>query len=158
MSNGLRIRFAAPKDAGLVLGFIRSLAEFEGRPDCVTATEELIHENLFVKKVAEALIAELDNEPVGLAVFYHRFCGFLGKSNLYVEDFFIKENHRRKGIGKQIFSFIVDLAKERNCERIEWCTLHWNANAISFYKSRGAKLVDDLKVFRLVLSEFQNCE
>ena len=76
MNNGLQIRFATPKDAGLVLGFIRSLAEFEDRPDCVTATEELIHENLFVKKTAEAVIAELDNEPVGLAVFHHSFLEF----------------------------------------------------------------------------------
>ena len=152
MKNQLEIRFADTNDVQLILDFIKEFAKYEKLLDSVTATEELLFENLFSKKYAEAIIVELGEKPVGFAIFHRSFSGFLGKPNIYIEDFFIKEDYRRKGIGKRVLSFIVELARERKCGRVEWCALDWNTSAIDFYKSTGAKLMDDLISFRLDVS------
>jgi GNAT superfamily N-acetyltransferase len=157
MEDGLEIRFANRNDVHLIFDFIKELGKFENLLDDVTATEEMLFENLFLKKYAEALIVELDQNPVGFVIFHHTFSGFLGKPNIYIEDLFIKENYRRKGIGKQVLSFIAKLALERNCGRVEWCALDWNTDAIDFYKSIGAKSMDELKLFRLTGSDLENC-
>ena len=152
MKNEFEIRFVNKNDVQLLFDFIKEFAKYEKLIDDVTATEELLFENLFLKKCAEAIIVELNKEPVGFAIFYDSFSGFLGKPNIYIEDLFVKEKYRRRGIGKQMLSFIVKLARKRKCGRVEWCALDWNTSAIDFYKSTGAKLMDDLISFRLDVS------
>jgi GNAT superfamily N-acetyltransferase len=157
MEDDLEIRFANRNDIHLIFDFVKELAEYENLLDDVTATEELLFENLFLNRNVEAIIVEIGKKPVGFAVFHPSFSSFLGKPNIYIEDLFIKENYRRKGVGKSLLSFIAKIALERGCGRVEWSALDWNTDAINFYKSLGAKPVDDLKIFRLAGSDLENC-
>ena len=157
MKNSLKIRYANKNDVNLLYDFIKQFAKYEKLIDDVTATEDLLLENLFLKKYAEAIIVELNEIPVGFAIFHDSFSGFLGKPNIYIEDIYVREKYRRTGIGKQIISFIMEIAQKRKCGRVEWCTLDWNSNAIDFYKSTGAKLMDDLLIFRLEVNNPKNC-
>lgn len=141
----------------MLYDFIKEFAKYEKLIDDFTATEDLLLENLFSKKYAQAVIVELNKTPVGFAIFHDSFSGFLGKPNIYIEDIYVKEKYRRTGIGKKIISFIMKLAQKRKCGRVEWCALDWNTNAIDFYKSVGAKLVDDLIIFRLAVNNPKNC-
>lgn len=148
-NDGVSIRFAAETEAARILEFIRNLAEYERLPHEVTATEELITENVFRKREAEVLFAEIDGYPVGFALFFHNFSTFLGKPGIYLEDLFVKPEHRGKGVGKKLLIYLAKLAKECDCGRFEWAVLNWNENAISFYKSLGAKPMNQWNIFRL---------
>ncbi len=153
----LKIRFANPSDTNLIYSFICELAEYERLRDDVTATPELLHESLFVKKQAEVLIAELPgvaselngDVPVGFALFFHNFSTFKGRACLYLEDIYIKPEYRSKGYGKQIFKKLIEIAVERKCDRFDWSVLNWNEPAINFYKSLGAVPMADWTVYRL---------
>ena len=146
----LKIRFANPADINLIYNFICELAEYEKLRDDVTATPELLHESLFVKKQAEVLIAELPRDvPVGFALFFHNFSTFKGRASLYLEDIYIKPEYRSKGYGKQIFKELIAIAVERKCDRFDWSVLNWNEPAINFYKSLGAVPMADWTVYRL---------
>jgi GNAT superfamily N-acetyltransferase len=146
---GFTLRFAEEKDVPLILHFIRSLAGYERMSDCVTATEEILHENLFVKKYAEVVIGEYGSEPVGFMLFFHNFSTFLGKPGIYLEDLFVLPEMRGKGIGKVLLSYLASLAVERNCGRVEWSCLDWNKPSIGFYTGLGAIPMDEWTVYRL---------
>ncbi len=143
------LRFAQEQDVELILEFIKDLARYEKMLDDVSATKELLTETLFEKEVAEVIIAEYKDEAVGFAVFFHNMSTFLAKPGLYIEDIFIKPEMRGKGFGKTIFAYIANLAKERNCGRLEWSCLDWNQPAIDFYESIGAEALDEWIGFRL---------
>jgi len=145
----VNIRKTDVSDVPLILQFILELAEYENLKDQVTATEEILKESLFGKKpYAEALIVEANSIPVGLVLFFHNFSTFLGKAGIYIEDLYIKEEYRGKGIGKKIFEYLSNLAKERNCGRIDWWVLEWNP-ARKFYEKMGAVPMDEWIVYRL---------
>ncbi|WP_459201137.1 GNAT family N-acetyltransferase [Methanococcus sp. CF] len=151
MNNNLKIniRPTTVSDVSLILKFIKELAKYENLEDSVLATEEIIKESLFGKKqYAEALIVEARSEPVGLVLFFHNFSTFLGKPGIYIEDLYIKEEFRGMGLGKKIFEYLSNLAKERNCGRIEWVVLDWNP-ARKFYEKMGAVPVDNWLIYRL---------
>lgn len=143
------IRFAEIKDTSLILGFIKELAEYEKMLDDVTATEELIRESLFERKVAEAVIAELDGRPVGFALFFYNFSTFQGLPGIYLEDIFVKPEFRGSGFGKNLFAFLAQLAVERRCGRLVWSCLVWNEPSIRFYKSLGSECLDEWRTYRL---------
>ncbi len=145
----VKIRPAEEKEAGKVLEFIKYLAEYELLPGEVTATEELIRENVFHKHGAEVVFAEIDGTPVGFALFFHNFSTFLGKPGIYLEDLFVKPEHRGKGVGKDLLMYLAKLAIERGCGRFEWAVLNWNQSAISFYESLGARPMNEWKIYRL---------
>lgn len=147
--EGFKIRFAEEKDIPLILDFIERLAEYEKLSDEVVATEEVLRESLFIKKAAEVIIGEYENEPVGFALFFHNFSTFLGRPGLYLEDLFIKPEMRGKGFGKTMFIFLAKLAVERNCGRFEWVCLDWNKPAIEFYKNLDAIAMDEWTIYRL---------
>ena len=94
--NNLSIRYAEESDIKQILQFIKDLAEYEKLSDEVIATEELLHEWLFVKKKAEVIIGELDGRPVTHALFFHNFSTFLGRAGLYIEDLYVKPENRGK--------------------------------------------------------------
>ena len=144
-----KLRFAEEMDVGLVLGFIKELAAYENLLDEVVATEEVLHESLFVKRAAEVIIGEYDGEPAGFALFFHNFSTFLGKPGLYLEDLFIRPSARGKGLGKIMLGYLGRLARERGCGRVEWWCLDWNKSSIEFYKSLGAEAMEDWTVYRL---------
>ena len=146
----LELRFATVDDVPVLLGLIRELAEFERLADHVHATEALLAEELFgPRRVAEAVIAELDGEPVAFAVFFHNFSTFLGRAGLYLEDLYVKPHARGKGIGGCLIRFVAKVAVERKCGRFEWSVLDWNTDAIDFYRALGAVAMNEWTVQRV---------
>ncbi|MBM7409319.1 GNAT family N-acetyltransferase [Methanococcus maripaludis] len=145
----INIRPTTVSDVPLIFKFIKELAKYENLENHVTATEEIIKESLFGKKqYAEALIVEADSKPVGLVLFFHNFSTFIGNPGIYIEDLYIKEEFRGMGIGRKIFEYLSNLAKERNCGRIDWVVLDWNP-ARKFYEKMGAVPVDNWLIYRL---------
>jgi GNAT superfamily N-acetyltransferase len=149
MNYNFTIRFAKEEDIPSILGFIKELAEYENLLDQVVATEEILKEWLFDKKSSEVLIGELDGEPVGYALFFHSFSTFLGRAGIYLEDLYISPNLRGKGFGKSLLAYLANLTLERGCGRLEWCCLDWNEPSIKFYKSLGAKPLEDWTMYRV---------
>lgn len=145
----LKIRFAIEEDNKLILKFIRELAEYEKLLNEVVATEEVLYESLFVKKQAEVIISEYNNEAVGFALFFHNFSTFLGKANLYLEDLYVRPEMRSYGIGKALLSALGKIAIDRGCERLDWWCLDWNKSSIDFYKKMGAIPMDEWTVYRV---------
>lgn len=147
---GLIFRFGTEADVPLVLQFIRDLAEYEKLAHAVIATEELLQASLFgARRHAEVVLAEYEGEPAGFALFFHNFSTFVGRAGLYLEDLFVRPALRSHGIGKELLRFLAHIATERGCQRFEWAVLDWNEPAIGFYKSLGARPLDDWIIFRL---------
>lgn len=144
-----QFRFATEDDLTLILDFIRQLAEYEDMLDEVVATEELLNEWIFEKKVAEVIFALEDGVEVGFALFFHNFSTFLGKAGIYLEDLFVKPEYRGKGYGKGLIKKLASIAVERNCGRLEWWCLDWNKPSIDFYLSLGAEPMDEWTVYRI---------
>lgn len=150
MGENLIIRSAEAEDISTILKLIKDLSIYEKLSHQFVNDEELIKKYLFgEKKFAEVLIAELGHQPVGFALFFHNYSTFVGKPGIYLEDLFVLPEMRGKGIGKKLFKELIKIAKERDCGRIEWSVLNWNAPAIDFYKSMGAVPMDEWSVYRL---------
>jgi GNAT superfamily N-acetyltransferase len=152
----LTIRPAQRQDVPIMMAFIRRLAEYEQLLDTVTATEEMLEEWMFVRNRAEALIAEAGGQAVGFALYFHNFSTFVGRAGLYIEDLFVLPEYRGKGYGKALLKALARVAVERECGRMEWACLDWNAPSIKFYLSVGAKPMDEWTVYRLVGDELNN--
>lgn len=144
----LLIREAGPGDAALILNLVRALAVYEKLEHEVTAQADD-----FVKALRDgdsrALIAEWAGEPCGFALYFFNFSTFLGRRGLYLEDLFVRESHRGKGLGKALLARLAAIAVERQCGRLEWSVLDWNAPSIAFYKSLGAVPMEEWTVYRL---------
>ena len=146
----MRISTATEQDVPVILELIRDLAEYERLSGHVTATEEQIRKTLFgPRPAAEALLASLEAETVGFAVFFTNYSTFLAKPGIYLEDLYVKPQARGRGVGKALLARIAQLAIERDCGRVEWSVLDWNAPAIRFYQSLGAVAMNEWTVFRL---------
>lgn len=151
--ENLKIRETSEEDCGLILTFIKEIADYEKLSDQVVATEESIRESIFRNNRAEVVIIELDKKAIGYALYFYNFSTFIGRSGLYLEDIFIKKEVRGKGIGKEVFKFLVKKAKKEGCKRMEWTCLDWNEPSIKFYKSLGAVPMDDWTIYRLTEKE-----
>lgn len=151
LTNNLDIRPATVSDIPVILDFIKALAEYEKLTHEVVATEEMLRATLFgAKAVAEVVIGYAENgTPAGFALFFHNYSTFLAKPGIYLEDLFVKPEFRGKGYGKALLVYLAALAQERNCGRLEWSVLDWNTPAIDFYKSLGAKPMDEWTMFRV---------
>lgn len=148
-AEGFTIRNAEEKDITTILSFIKELAAYEKLLDEVVATEEVLKESLFQRKVAEVLIAEYQQTPVGYALFFYNFSTFLGLPGLYLEDLYIRPEMRGRGYGKMLLTFLAKLAVERKCGRLEWSCLDWNEPSIRFYKQLGAIAMEEWTVYRV---------
>ncbi len=145
-----KIRFAQIQDTALILEFIRELAAFEKMETAVTASEDLLMESLFERKMAEVTIGEYNKTPVAFALFFHNFSTFLGMPGLYLEDLYVRSAFRGQGIGKIMLSFLAQLALDRKCGRLEWWCLDWNEPAIKFYQQFAAAVpMDEWTVYRV---------
>jgi GNAT superfamily N-acetyltransferase len=145
-----RIRPASADDVGLVLAFVRELAEYERLSHLVSATEDGLREALFGPRPgAEVLLAFEGDTAVAFAVYFHNFSTFLGRKGLWLEDIFVKPEHRRKGYGRRLLLHLARIAHERGCGRFEWSALDWNTPAWDFYKSLGAVALEEWTTFRL---------
>ncbi len=144
------IRAATADDAPLIRQLIAELAEYERLADAAVATDEGLREQLFGEHpAAEVLVAEVNGEPAGFALFFHNFSTFLGKRGLYLEDLFVRPAFRGMGLGRHLMASLAKIAVQRNCGRFEWSVLDWNAPAIGFYRGLGASGLDDWTVQRL---------
>ena len=152
----IAIRFATADDSAMILAFIRDLAEYERLLDQVVADEEAIRATLFgVKRAADVLIAELDGEPVGFALFFQSYSTFLAKPGLYLEDLFVRPAARGKGVGKALMAALARIAVQRDYGRFEWAVLDWNEPALKFYATLGAAPQSEWTVQRLTGAPLQ---
>lgn len=145
----MEFRYAERKDAGLILRFVKALAEYENMLDEVIADEKTLEEWIFDRQKAEVIFALEGDTEVGFALFFHNFSTFLGRAGLYLEDLFVLPEHRGKGYGKAILKKLASIAVERGCGRLEWWCLDWNKPSIDFYLSLGAQPMDEWTVYRL---------
>lgn len=137
--NDLIVRKATPKDVGLLYEMINGLATYEKRPEDMTCSIKMLKYWLFEKKIATAVIAEIDNKPIGYAIYYPTFASFAAKMNAYIEDLFIKPEYRGKGFGKEFFYKLLEMIKDEGYSQLEWSCLDWNTPSIEFYKKLGGK-------------------
>ena len=150
MVEAFSIRSATPADIDAILGMVRELAEYENLLDQYVATEEKFQEALFGKKpIAEALVGELEDEPIAFALFFHNFSTFVGKPGLYLEDLYVKPPYRSRGFGKAFLRHLARIALKRGCARFEWTVLDWNEPAIRAYNSIAAASLDEWTIRRM---------
>ena len=145
----LNIRKAIIEDVPLILKFIKELSIYEKMSEKVVATEDILRETLFGdKSYAEVLIPEIEEKPVGYALYFYNFSTFLGRPGLYIEDVFVSKEYRGRGIGTAFFKKCAYIAKENKCGRMEWIVLDWNP-ARKFYEQMGAKPMKEWIIYRL---------
>ena len=148
--TGIAIRPAVAGDLDLIIGFIRALADYERLADAVRLDRDVLDTHLFgAAPKAEVIIAERDGAAVGFALFFHNFSTFEGAPGIYLEDLFVDPDARGSGAGKALLAALAALAIERGCARLEWSVLDWNTPAIDFYRSLGAKPMDEWTVNRV---------
>ena len=146
----IEIKPATVADVPLILSLIKDLAAYEKLSHEVVATESILHESLFGEKpYAEVVIGYYDSIAAGYVLFFHNFSTFTGRPGVYIEDIFVKEDYRGNGLGRALFLYVVGLAKDRNCKRLEYSVLTWNEPALNFYKQFGAQRLDDWRLYRI---------
>lgn len=149
------VRKAVLNDIEVIHKFIYALAEYENIADQCTITIDVLKELMFNEKSLRAVIAEEDGIPVGMAAYYFfKIATFSGKKVLYIEDLYIEESVRGKGYGTQVFDYLRCIAKEKNCSKMEWKCLDWNAPTIKFYEKMGGRLSDGWLVYTLDETNF----
>ncbi len=146
-----KVRKAVPRDAPALVDMVRELARFEHLETTVPATTEDFRKHLFgPASAAEALVAEdSESELVGYAIFYPTFSTFVGKPGLWLEDIFVRESHRGRGVGRSLLRAVARAARERGAGRLEWSVLGWNRRAIDFYEKSGATILEEWSIARV---------
>ena len=146
----IAIRNAARDDLDTIIAFIRALADYERLANEVRLDRETLAAHLFgPRPMAEVLIGEIDGTARGFALYFHNFSTFMGRPGIYLEDLFVEDAARGAGLGKALLARLAQIAVERDCARLEWSVLDWNAPSIAFYTSLGAKPMDEWTVYRL---------
>lgn len=144
------IRPCLPEDAEALVLMIRELATYEQLQDFARATPEAIRAHLFGERpFAEGLIAEWDGQLAGFALFFGTYSTFRGQPGIYLEDIYVREALRGRGIGTALLKAVAGVALERGCGRLEWSVLDWNKPAVDFYRGHGARPLDDWTVYRI---------
>jgi GNAT superfamily N-acetyltransferase len=143
------IRDAVSSDVPQILAMIRELADYERLSHQVTATADSLVASLFgPKPCVQAMIAEVEGQPAGYALFFATFSSFVGRPGLFVEDVFVRPRYRRQGIGKEFFRRLAQRAVQRDCGRMEFSVLDWNKPALDFYHTLGAVALTDWTIHR----------
>jgi GNAT superfamily N-acetyltransferase len=149
-NTNLIVRFAQPGDVITLFQLIQGLAEYEKLSHAVTGNAEALKAHLFGSpKYVDAIIAEIDGQAVGFAIFFHNYSTFLTKPGIYLEDIFVSPEYRRQGIGKALLTKVAQIAVERDCGRLEWSVLDWNVSAQEFYRNMGADILEDWRICRV---------
>lgn len=148
-SADVQIRPAEPADVELLFGLIVELATYEKAPEQVHGSPELLHRSLFEQKVAEGLVVEIGGEAVGYAFFFTTFSTWECRPGIWLEDVFVRPEHRRGGIGHAVLAHLARIAAQRGCARLDWCALEWNEPALNFYDKLGATRLDEWLMLRL---------
>ena len=146
----LTIDAATPADVPLVLDLIRELADYEKEPNAAQATPQQLHDALFgARPAAEAVIARLDGEPAGWALWFQNYSTWTGRPGLWLEDLFVRPQYRRNGVGRALLVYLARLCQERGYGRFEWSVLDWNTPALDFYRTLGAEPMSEWTTMRL---------
>lgn len=148
-ANDFTIRTTERSDSALIHAFIKKLSIYEKLENQMVATIKDIETTIFDKKQAHVILAEVNQIPIGFALYFFNYSTFLGKANLFLEDIFIDEAYRHQGYGKKLFYVLAEIAVKNNCSRFDWMCLSWNQPSIFFYESLGAKPLSDWITFRL---------
>ncbi len=144
------LRVAKPDDCDKLFELIKALAEYEKLSHVVSGDAEVLKNHLFgSKKYAEVIVAEAQGQVVGFALFFHNYSTFLTKPGIYLEDIFVLPDYRQNGIGKALFTKVAQIAVTRNCGRLEWSVLDWNAPALGFYERMNASVLEEWRICRL---------
>src|SRR5438309_2421915 len=147
-----KIRDATISDVPIILHLIRDLATYERAPNDVVATEQGLRDVLFGPEPSAKVVFIFEGkEAIGFAVYFFNFSTWLGRPGLYLEDLFVKPEARGRGYGRALLVDLARIARDRGCGRMEWAVLDWNEPAIKFYRSLGAKPMEEWTVFRLTL-------
>lgn len=150
MATELIVRSATPSDVAVLFNLIKALAEYEKLSDAVTGSPALLEEHLFGNPTyARAIVAELEGQAVGFALFFHNYSTFLTQPGIYLEDIFVLPEYRGRGIGKALLTYVAKLAVECGCGRLEWSVLDWNEPAIAFYRRMGASILQEWRICRV---------
>ena len=149
MAHEVTFRNAVREDVGLILSFIKRLAEYEKLAHEVVADEPTLNEWIFDKEKAEVMFLSEDGKEVGMILFFHNFSTFMGRSGIYLEDLFVLPEYRGKGYGKMLLKKLAEITVERGCGRLEWVCLDWNQPSIDFYIAMGAQPMDEWTIYRV---------
>ncbi|CAG7856671.1 diamine N-acetyltransferase [biofilm metagenome] len=148
--NEIGLRPAKPEDCEQIFALIKALADYEKLSHLVSGNPAELREHLFgEKQFAEVILAEVQGEAVGFALFFHNYSTFLTKPGIYLEDIFVLPEYRGNGVGKALLIQVAQIAVERNCGRLEWSVLDWNEPAIGFYRRIGAEVLDEWRICRV---------
>ncbi len=151
------INFAAESDVPALLGMIRELAEFERLAHELEVTADSLRAALFGgRPVAAALLAREDGFPAGYAVYYHTFSTFVGRPGVFLDDLYVRPEFRKRGLGRALLEAVAKIGMELGGGRFEWIALRWNENAFRFYRSLGAKVMDEWALLRINSHEVKN--
>lgn len=146
----LSIRPATPADVPLILALVRDLAEYEREPDAVLATEaDLLRDGFGASPTFHVLLAEWGGEPIGFALYFFTYSTWRGRRCLYLEDIFVRPQHRGKGAGLALMRALARVAVEHGCPRFSWQVLNWNEPSIAFYERLGAKVLREWLTVRV---------
>lgn len=146
----MQLRLAVPADAPTLLRFIRELAEYEREPDAVEVDERTLAAQLGeATPPFECLIADIDGEPIGFALFFHTYSTWRGRRGLWLEDLWVTPAARGRGVGSSLLAELARIARERDCARLEWSVLDWNTLATGLYETLGASRMSEWTRWRL---------
>jgi GNAT superfamily N-acetyltransferase len=149
-SPSIRIEPASPSDVPTLVTLVRELAEFERLGHEVRLEDDSLRQHLFgPRPYAEAALAYAGSEVAGFALWFHNFSTFTGCPGLYLEDLYVRPDHRGRGLGEALLRHLARVAVARGCARFEWAVLDWNRRAIDFYRKLGAVPMDDWTVCRV---------
>lgn len=143
-----QIRKGDENDAELVVTFMRKLGTYQKMRESITITEKSAR-RLLRENAGEVIFGELDGKPVAFLYFYNNSSAFIGETGMYIDGFYVDEEYRGCGLGRQMMKYMASLALERGCGRLEWGCLDWNQPALDFYKNLGAKGLDIMTIYRL---------
>ena len=143
------IRKGQKEDMPGVLALIHELAVFENEPDAVVITvADLVRDGFGTNPLFHVFVAEIENEIVGIALYYYRYSTWKGKT-IHLEDLIVRENMRGTGVGSALYKEIFKQAEKDQVRRVEWAVLDWNTPAVQFYQQTGAKVFDDWRVVQM---------
>ncbi len=144
------LRPARSDDSATIATLVRELAAYEKLAHEANATADDFRRHLFGDRpAAEVILAEVDGVPVGFALYFTNFSTFRGRPGVYLEDLFVRPEHRGRGIGKALIAAVARVAVDRGAGRLEWAVLDWNEPSLAFYRALGAEAMDDWTVHRI---------
>jgi len=141
---------ATEPDVSPLLSMIRELAGFERLAHELEVTPDSLRGALFgARPAAAALLARVGTEPAGYAVYFQTFSTFVGRPGIFLDDLYVRPPYRQCGIGRALLQRVAKIGEELGGGRVEWITLRWNENAFRFYRSIGARVMDEWALLRM---------